>query len=245
MKKWIYVYLFIVFAVLTWGICLHKVRMPVHEIIVPGTVVDYEVRQSRNSKGRRSTTYAEVISFELNGGTHRFARGMSASWKPKIGRVRNVAVDPAHPANARVRMWTWVETLMPYTLKQYPVILFFWVMGCAFFGVGWFLSLSYYEFFRRAILVRGQVTSYRERRGGKGGTSYYEVVSFDFDGQTRTVEGNVGGPFKPKMGTVREVGVDPQNIQKARVRSGVWFGIIFALVGLGLWASILVADKFH
>ena len=120
-----------------------------------------------------------------------------------------------------------------------------WLMGCAFFGLGWFLFLYHYEFFRRAIIVPGRVTSYEERRGAKGGTTYVEVVSYELDGQTCTVSGTVGLPIKPKMGTPREVGIDPQNLQRVRVRSGRWFGVVFMVAGLALWVLIVLADKFH
>ncbi len=243
MKKWIQVYLLIAFAVLGIAVCIHTDKAQTQtsgtEIIVPGTVVDYEVRSPSDEDD--STTYAEVISFELNGQTHRFTRGTSFGWKPKIGRVREIVVDPARPSSARVRMWTWVEKVCPQAIKQRPEILFLWFMGLAFFGVGFLGYMYHYEFFRRAIRLQGHVTSYETRRGSKGGTSYVEVISFDFDGQTRTVTSNVGMPFKPKMGTLREIGVDPQNPQRARAQGGVWFYLLFATIGLLMWGVTLFA----
>ena len=241
MKKWIFFYVLIIFTVLGIGISIHQNKVTANEVIVSGTVVD----AARRSTSKGGTTYAEVISFELNGQTHRFARGFASSRYPKMGRVREVAVNPDNPQQARVRMWPWLEKLMPLTLKQYPVIIFMWLMGCAFFGLGWFLFLYHYEFFRRAIIVPGRVTSYEERRGAKGGTTYVEVISYEVDGQTCTVSGTVGMPFKPKMGTPREVGIDPQNLQHVRVRSGGWFGVVFMVAGLVLWGVIVLADKFH
>ena len=246
MKKWIYVYVVIIFTVLGVGIYIHSDKVsPAQETVVSGTVVDYEARQSRDSRGRTSTSYAEIISFELNGTTHRFTRGTSFGWKPKIGRVRKLVVDPARPHHARVQASSWLEKLVPSTLKQYPVIIMLWIMGSAFFAFGWFQVLYDYEFFRRAIRIPGKVTDYDTQVGSKGNVTYVEVVSYDFDGQTRTIKSNVGMPFKPKMGTMREVGVNPDDIQKARVNSGRWFGVIFALAGLLLWSLLLVADKFH
>lgn len=245
MKKWIQIYLLLAVAVLGIAVCTHteKARTQTSgtEIIVPGTVVDYAVEHSRTSKGGSSATYAEIISFNLNGTEHRFTRGTSFGWKPKIGRVREIIVDPARPQQARVRMWTWAEKICPQAIKQYPQILFLWFMGCAFFGVGFLGYMYHYEFFRRAIRLQGHVTSYETRRGSKGGTSYVEVISFDFDGQTRTVTSNVGMPFKPKMGTLREIGVDPQNPQRARAQGGNWFWMIFATIGLLMWGVTLFA----
>ena len=247
MKKWICVYLMLAFSVLGIGIYIRggDEQIPANEVIVPGMVVNYEAKHSRSSKGGTSTTYAEVISFDLNGTTHRFTRSTSFGWKPKIGRVRQIVVNPARPSSARVRMWTWVEKLCPQAIKQYPVIIVLWIMGLAFFGVGFLGYMYQYEFFRRAIRLQGKVTSYETRRSSKGGTSYVEVISFDFDGQTRTVTSNVGMPFKPKMGTLREIGVDPQNPQCARAQGGGWFYLIFAGAGILLWTFTLFADKFH
>lgn len=244
MKKWIQVYLLIAFAVLGIAVCLHNEKTSVAknaaEVIVPGTVVNYEVRHSKNG-----ATYAEVISFHLDGTEHRFTRSTSFGWKPKIGRVRQIVVNPARPSSARVRMASWLEKTVPQAIKQYPQMLVLWFMGCAFFGVGWFSYMYHYEFFRRAIRLKGTVTDYTTQTSSKGGTTYVEIVSFNFDDQPRTVKGNVGMPFKPKMGTMREVGVDPKNPQKARVQGGTWMYLIFAGIGLLLWTGTLFAFKFH
>ena len=127
MKKWIQVYLLIAFAVLGIAVCIHTDKAQTQtsgtEIIVPGTVVDYEVRSPSDEDD--STTYAEVISFELNGQTHRFTRGTSFGWKPKIGRVREIVVDPARPSSARVRMWTWVEKVRSWVSRLYVSLRIF------------------------------------------------------------------------------------------------------------------------
>ena len=93
-----------------------------------------------------------------------------------------------------------------------------------------------YEFFKRAIVVPGRVTSFTTRRGGKGRTSYVEEVTFEFAGEQHTVSGLIGKSWKPKIGTVREVGVDLQHIDKSRVREGKWFFGMFLLIGLVLLA---------
>ena len=114
------------------------------------------------------------------------------------------------------------------------------VNGGRFFAVGWFWILANYEFFRRAILVKGTVTSFSTRRGRKGGTSYIEEVTFEFDGQQHTVSGIIGKSWKPKIGAVREVGVIPEQM-RFRLREGQWFPSMFLVIGLVLLViSILV-----
>ena len=242
MKKWICVYVIVAFSVLGIGIYVRSndEQIPANEVMIPGTVVGYE---SHRKEG--DTTYSEVISFNLNGTEHHFTRNLSVNWKPKIGRVRQIMVNPARPSAARVRMWPWLEKIVPQTIKQYPHIFLLWFMGLAFFGVGFLGYMYHYEFFRHAIRLQGYVTSYETRHTSKGGTSYVEVISFDFDGQTRTVTSNIGMPFKPKMGTLREIGVDPQNPQHARAQGGSWFFLLFGFVGMLLWSLTLIADKFH
>lgn len=236
MKKWIVLYIAIISVVIGVSVSRHNDNWEKTAVVVPGTVVGAESR--RGSKGR--TTYAEVISFELNGATHQFARGMSSSGYPKMGRVRQVIVNPANPKRARVQLAAVWEFLFPSTVKNNPTMGFLWLMGGVFFAVGWFWILANYEFFRRAILVKGTVTSFSTRRGRKGGTSYIEEVTFEFDGQQHTVSGIIGKSWKPKIGAVREVGVIPEQM-RFRLREGQWFPSMFLVIGLVLLViSILV-----
>ena len=240
MKKWIFLYFVIIFAVLGMGIHIHQDQVTVDEVIVPGTVVD-AISYQENGE----TTYAEVIAFELDGTKHRFTRGETFHWVPQKGRVREVAVNPDNPQQARVRTFPWMEKLISPVLRQYPVIIFLWLFGCVFFGFGWLGSMNYYEFFRRAIIIPGVVTSYTSLPGHKGGTVYQEIVSCEFGGQTRMVRARVATSRKPKMGVTREVGIDPEDTQKAYIRYGMPDEIMFAIAGLVLWALILIAPAFR
>lgn len=126
-------------------------------------------------------------------------------------------------------------------------------------GLGGALWLRERRFFKRAIIVSGVVTDYkklepRQERFRKQAVShgfqtsgeevvslgarreeppmYAPVVQFEFDGQTRRITGTVYSSSKPKMGAVVKVGVDPQNIEDARLRSEFPFGLIFFVAGL-------------
>ena len=235
MKKWIVLYLIIVAVVIGVGVYRHADNWEKTAVVVSGKVVDAEVHHSDDG-----TTYAEIVSFEFQGTTHQLIRSLS-SRRPKIGVVREVIVNPANPKQARVQLATVWEFLFPSIVKNNPTMGLLWLMGGVFFGVGWFFLLSNYEFFRRAIIVQGKVASFHTQTNTKDGTSYIEDVSFEFDGQQHTVSGMIGRSWKPKIGTVREVGVDPQHIDKSRVREGKWFFGIFLVVGLVmLVVSILV-----
>ena len=228
MKKWTILYFIILAVVFGVGIYRHADNWEKTAVIVPGTVVDAKVHRSSDGE----TTYAEVVSFEFNGEKHQLTRGFSSSGRPKIGRTREVIVNPSNPEHSRVKLAAIWEFLFPSTIKNHPNMGFMWMMGAVFFGVGWFFLTNNYEFFRRAIIVKGTVTSFSTRRGSKGGTSYVEEITFEFDGQQHTVSGMIGRSWKPKIGTVREVGVDPRDINKFRVRGGKWFFGIFLAIGV-------------
>ena len=227
MKKGLCIYLLAVFAVLGAILYTHQSTSYSDEVDVTGAVVD--VRPS-----------SEVIEFHLKGSVHRFSRTISKKQLPAIGSKRLLAVDPADPQKVRVKKGRLFEVLFPRTLKESPLTLFFWLAGCVLCAVGVFWYISYCEFFSRAIIVQGRVTSYKTRHTRKGGVSYIEIVSFNFEGQTRTLFGFFGQPFKPVIGTVREVGIDPNNPQKARLRSGSWIGPVFMLIGLAAWAAAIL-----
>ena len=134
MRKWIYIGALIAYTVITLGFFIHAGTS--QEITVPGRVVDS--KWNRHVPARTPSTYNEIVSFELNGKTHRFVRKPSSWWKPKIGRTREVAVDPANPMRARTRMAPWLEKVLPDLLKQNPDIFYPWLVGYAAFWI-WFL----------------------------------------------------------------------------------------------------------
>lgn len=230
MKKWIFVYFILAFSVLYLAAIFSKQNMPTSYVVIPGTVVD---ASTHLSEGR--TLYAEVISFELNQQEHRFTRNLSSTIRPQIGRTRQLIVNSKNPFDVHVRTWTWLEKITPKSLRHNPNIIYLWLIGCAFFAVGWFCSMSYYEFFRRAIIVPGEVTS-RTNEGGM----YGAIVSYVIDGKVETVTSNFRSNKKPIIGTKCKVGLNPDNMQIARIREGLWFFLIFAGVGLALWGAVFV-----
>ena len=88
-------------------------------------------------------------------------------------------------------------------------------------ALGGFSFWRDYRFFKRAIIVCGVVRKFVPRRVyrylGTRAVVYLPVVRFEFDGQVRQVTGTVYSRFKPKIGKPMKVGVNPQNIEDARV----------------------------
>ena len=231
MKKWIVIYFMLAFLVLYLATVFYQSDTPAKDmVIVPGTVVDIS---THFSKGRRM--YQEIISFEFDQKEYRFKRSVSSSIRPKLGRTRQLIVDPADPNNAHVRTWEWLEKITPQPLRHNPSIMYLWLIGCAFFAAGWFLSVGYYEFFRHAILVPGEVTSFV-----RDGRQYGASVSYSIDNQIKTVTSKFRSNKKPKIGTKCQVGIDPNNMQLVRIKEGLWFFVLFAGVGLLLWGIIFV-----
>jgi hypothetical protein len=70
---------------------------------VDGVVVDQVTSQSRDSRGRSSTMYAAVVSYDVNGRSYRVTQEL-ASGSPMYatGATVPVAYDPANPAAARI-----------------------------------------------------------------------------------------------------------------------------------------------
>ena len=88
----------------------------------------------------------------------------------------------------------------------------------------------------RAIRVPGVVVDYASQPGSKGGTVYAPIAAFEFDGEQRRVTGSIYSSGKPKMGKQCIVGVDPYDIEKARIYSKwnyVFYGL-FLVIGIGL-----------
>ena len=59
------------------------------------------------------------------------------------------------------------------------------------------------------------------------------------------VRARVATSRKPKIGAAREVGIDPEDTQKAYIRYSMPDEIMFAIAGLVLWALILIAPAFR
>lgn len=105
-------------------------------------------------------------------------------------------------------------------------------------GFGYYLLRRHYKFFKNAIRVPGTITSYTSSVStdshGHRSTTYTPIVSFEFDGKQRTVSHPISGPSKPEIGTPVQVGVNPYNIEEARVYSKLWLGIEWGVLGIGL-----------
>ncbi len=115
--------------------------------------------------------------------------------------------------------------------------------GLLFGGVGGWLLWSEWQFFRRAIRIPGVVVSYEERRGHKGERVYAPVAAFELDGERRQVTGSIYSSGKPKMGKQCVIGVDPYNLDKARIYSK-WnyiFSGLFLIIGIGLLVGAVVS----
>lgn len=105
-------------------------------------------------------------------------------------------------------------------------------------GFGYYLLRRHYKFFKNAIRVCGTITSYKSYisrdRHGNSTTTYTPIISFEFDGQQRTVSHPVSSFIKPEIGKLCQVGVNPYNIEEVRVYSKLWLGITWGVFGIGL-----------
>ncbi|MBR4592660.1 MAG: hypothetical protein IKO35_05575 [Elusimicrobiaceae bacterium] len=97
---------------------------------------------------------------------------------------------------------------------MYRDMFFAGMVALFFFYVGPWMLLRNYLFFRRAILVTGTVTSYKVVTKG---SCPVEVITFYFDGQAHQIESILASDIKSKIGQLRKVGVDPQDVRKVRV----------------------------
>ncbi len=120
------------------------------------------------------------------------------------------------------------------------------ILGCLSFVIGFLLLRSHRNFFKQAIIVPGIVTEYIrfEGKNGEGDrcTLYRKVISFEFDGQTHQFTPRSASSFKPKIGTLCKIGVNPNDIQDVRIYSTFhivifWFiiasGLLFIVLGIG------------
>ncbi len=106
--------------------------------------------------------------------------------------------------------------------------LSFWLVGGLFLGIGWFPFASQYEFFRRAIVVPGQIEgNHKDPKGIR-----LTIVSFRLDGELQTARIRVFAPGTPTIGATCEVGLDPTNPQNIRIRTATWFCWIWGGIGL-------------
>ncbi len=113
------------------------------------------------------------------------------------------------------------------------------LLGIVIFCAGFLWWRKHKKFFKDAILVPGTISSYTtyESKGEHGPTTMYTpIISFEFDGQLRTVAHPISSSSKPEIGKTYQVGVNPYNIEEARVyfkgeRTAMW---VLIAVGLAL-----------
>ena len=106
--------------------------------------------------------------------------------------------------------------------------------GLAFLLVGFVGLYLQKQFFERAIKIVGQVTDYEESENREGKPMYRSVVSYEFNGETRTIVSALRTPWKPKIGAPCQVGVDPINPQHARIYSKTSFLFFWLFIGFGV-----------
>ena len=88
-------------------------------------------------------------------------------------------------------------------------------VGLLFIAVGGYGFFRQRCFFKRAIMLRAVVVEW-ERCGYKA--LWAPVAKFEFDGQIRRVSGTYYSNRPPKIGSQIWVGVNPDNIQEARIK---------------------------
>ncbi len=87
--------------------------------------------------------------------------------------------------------------------------------GLLFIAVGGYGLFGQWHFFKRAIMVRGTIVRWA-LSGGKA--LWTPVAEFEFDGQRRRVSGTLLSHRPGKTGSLVWVGVNPDNMQEARIK---------------------------
>ena len=108
------------------------------------------------------------------------------------------------------------------------------ILGLLLFLVGFIGLYIDRQFFERAVKVPGKVVDYEESQEN-GKTMYRAIVSYEFQGETRTVTSAVCTSWEPQIGKTCQVGIDPTNWRRARIYHKIpvlWW--LFMGVGLAL-----------
>ena len=114
-------------------------------------------------------------------------------------------------------------------------------MGLLLFFVGFIGLYLDRQFFQRAIKVPGRVVDYEESENEEGKSIYRVIVSYEFRGETRTITSAIRTSWKPKIGSIRQIGIDPTDLQRARIYSKIpilWWcfiGIGTAMIIMGFF----------
>lgn len=101
-------------------------------------------------------------------------------------------------------------------------------VGLLFMAVGGYAFSRERLFFKRALMVRGVVVDWTEKKHERLWTP---IVQFEFDGQIRRVSGTFYSNRPPKKGSVMWVGINPRNTEDVRIKQkGADFLCIFTLL---------------
>lgn len=139
-----------------------------------------------------------------------------------------------------------ISWLFPGKIWENMGLRLVYLIGWVLFLLGGAILIDAWLFFRRALLVEGKITSFETQvttgKRAQKQTMYAEVISFPFENGTRNVTGSVWTLSRPKMGTVRKVGIRPDRKNAFRVYSSIPYiaGSIFGLIGL-ITLVVLVA----
>lgn len=115
------------------------------------------------------------------------------------------------------------------------------LFGVLCLAIGFWGLHSRRKFFKHAIVVPGVICEYKSYQKrvprGREVTMYQAVVSFEFDGQSRTLTDAWASSVKPQVGKQCQVGVNPNNVEDARIDSKggtvfYWVFIGFGVIGL-------------
>ena len=105
------------------------------------------------------------------------------------------------------------------------------LFGVVFVAIGLWKLYSRHKFFKKAIIIQGVITGYKSYRDD-GTTMYTPIATFEFDGQKRECVDSFSSSWKPTIGKLCKIGVNPNNIEEARIYSTgetifwwVWVGI--------------------
>ena len=90
---------FIIIGIVFWGPCLWSViqqkRFFKKNVVTYGIITTYSSRLIKGSK-----MYSAVVSFEFDGKPYQAQSNLWTNCKPKIGKLKKIAFNPADPTEA-------------------------------------------------------------------------------------------------------------------------------------------------
>lgn len=130
----------------------------------------------------------------------------------------------------------------------------FMLFGLFFGGIPFLLWRKHVNFFKKAIMVPGvvidaipsqserTVISYKGKAYTRRGrnTTYTPLVQYEFEGETREVQGNNYSSSIPKMGKQMMVGINPEDSRDVRLKESTWLFFLFMIIGLVIFVKGLL-----